>query len=166
MFYAVQIHERIPVNEGADFRHKVQKTLTDPRSWGIPFSQVDLDTLLQLPKDKVFIIRLTPMEELNQKYPSFSERQLSVADMGARVIDINYCRWTEQCPNQSQLPLERYQQYVIQHEVGHMMGKDHPSPSQLRRHTAGTAPIMMQQTLGIAHFQPNAWPTEFDKKVL
>lgn len=166
MFYAVQTHELIPVETGAQFRHKVHTILNDPRSWGIRFEHVDLETLLQLPKEKVFIIRLTPLEELNAKYPQFKQDQLSVANLKERVVDINFCRWTEQCPNQSQLPLEQYQQYVIQHEVGHMMGKDHPSPADLANQPVGKAPIMMQQTLGIAHFHPNAWPTEFDKKVL
>ena len=95
-------------------------------------------------------------------YAQFKEQQLSVANMDQRTIHINYCRWTEGCPNQSQLPLEQYRQYVIQHEVGHMMGKGHPTtlPNQKE------APIMMQQTLGIHQFQPNQWPTEFDKSIL
>ena len=164
MFYAVQIHERIPIDEGAFFRHKVYDTLNDPRGWGIPFQHTDLHTLLQLPKEKVFIIRLTPPDELYKKYAEFKERQLSVANMVDRVIDINHCRWTEQCPNKSHLPLEEYQQYVILHEVGHMMGKKHPDTDDLTYQTK--APVMMQQTLGIRHFSPNPWPTEFDKNVL
>lgn len=168
MYYHVQTHQDIPLEEAAHFRNTVHKTLNDPRSWGIPFYDVPLELLLQFPKEQGFIIRLTPAPELNIKYSEFEDRQLSVANLNQRVIDINRCRWTEACPNQSHLPLEQYRQYVIQHEVGHMMGKLHPdvhnSPNQK------AAPIMMQQTLGIStknhQYEPNPWPTEFDKKVL
>lgn len=166
MWYHVQTHQSISVEEATHFRQMVFNTLNDKRSWGIPFYEVALDTLLQLPKQEAFIIRLTPKTVLNQKYKEFSEQQLSVANMADRVIDINHCRWTEACPNQSQLPLEQYQQYVIQHEVGHMMGKAHPTPSQLAQVTQQHAPIMMQQTLGIHDFHPNPWPTTLDKNVL
>jgi hypothetical protein len=163
MYYHVQTHQDISVPEAQHFRQTVHVTLNDPRGWGIPFYDVPLEYLLQLPKDKAFIIRLTPAPVLNQKYREFGDRQLSVANMNERTIDINYCRWTEECPNQSQLPLEQYRQYVIQHEVGHMMGKKHPTQVVTSQQKA---PVMMQQTLGIHHHEPNPWPTEFDKKVL
>lgn len=162
MYYHVQTHKDIPEEEARHFRHTVHQTLNDPRGWGIPFYDLPLEHLLQMPKEKAFIIRLTPKEVLNQKYAEFAERQLSVANMSQRIIDINWCRWTEACPNQSQLPLDQYRLYVIQHEVGHMMGKPHPTslPEQAK------APVMIQQTLGIHQYQPNPWPTEFDKNVL
>jgi hypothetical protein len=162
MFYHVQTHRDIPLDEAQHFRQTIHQTLNDPRSWGISFNDVPLDFLLKLPKETAFIIRLTPATHLNKMYAQFKEQQLSVANMDQRTIHINYCRWTEGCPNQSQLPLEQYRQYVIQHEVGHMMGKGHPTtlPNQKE------APIMMQQTLGIHQFQPNQWPTEFDKSIL
>ena len=168
MYYHVQTHRDIPADEAAHFRQMVHKTLNDPRSWGIPFYDIPMDLLLQIPKEQTFIIRLTPAPDLNKKYSEFKERQLSVANMTDRTIDINWCRWTEACPNHSQLPIEQYRQYVIQHEVGHMMGKMHPDPSNSPHQSK--APIMMQQTLGITtkdhQYTPNPWPTEFDKNVL
>lgn len=164
MFYHVQTHERIPLEQAVYFRQRVHAILNDPRGWGIPFEHVTLPVLLQLPKQDSFIIRLTPAKELAQKYAEFKDQQLSVANMTDRVIDINYCRWTEACPNQSQLPLHEYHQYVILHEVGHILGKHHPSPSQMPKQKE--APVMMQQTLGIHNYTPNSWPTKFDKNVL
>lgn len=162
MFYHVQTHRDIPLNEAIEFRQTVDNTLNDPRSWGIPFHDVTLEIVLQKPKKTAFLIRLTPTEVMNQKFQRFRDDQLSVANMTDRTIDINYCRWTEQCPNRSALPLEQYRQYVIQHEVGHILGKLHPTE------TSGQleAPVMMQQTLGIGGHTPNPWPTELDRKVL
>jgi hypothetical protein len=161
MFYHVQIHKRIPVNEGVYFLQVVNTILNDPRGWGMSFTRVPLEVLLKLPKKDTFIIRLTPAQKLGELYPEFADRQLSVANMTDRVIDINHCRWTQVCPNQSQLSLQQYHQYVITHEVGHMLGKDHPTDSELLGQKQ--APVMIQQTLGIGSYKPNPWPTTFDK---
>ena len=162
MFYHVQIHQRVPVEEGVEFLQTVDQVLNDPRGWGLRFTRVPLDKLLTYPSDQAFIIRLTPKEVLNKEFQEFAAHQLSVANMTDRVIYINACRWTGDCPNNSQLSLDEYRQYVINHEVGHMLGKHHPTelPDQLH------APVMIQQTLGIKHFYPNPWPTTFDRNKL
>lgn len=164
MYYHVQVHKRIPADEGSAFKQRVEEILSDPVcGWDQPFTRVKTQQdILKKHKSKAFIIRLTEDSVLSKMYPDFTNDQLSVANMEQRTIDINYCRWTEKCPNKSELPLERYQQYVILHEVGHILGKPHPStlPDQVE------APIMMQQTLGIQHYLPNSCPTPFDKNVL
>lgn len=51
-------------------------------------------------------------------------------------------------------PLEAYRGYLVNHEVGHGLGKRHrtcPSPGAL-------APVMMQQTKSTGACVPNAWP--------
>lgn len=162
MFYHVQVHQRIPREEGTHFLQEVDGILQDPRGWDVQFTRVPLRELLTKPKKDAFIIRLTPSKDLYALYPDFQAQQLSVADMGERTIDINHCRWTEECPNNSQLTLPEYRRYVVLHEVGHMLGKQHPDtlPDQ------EAAPVMMQQTLGIQHYKANPWPTTFDKFVL
>lgn len=168
MYYFVQVDKRIPPEEGSAFKRTVERVLNDERGWDQTFHRVQtMDQILSKPKKKAFVIRLTLGDYLNKMYPDFSKDQLSVANMTDHTIDINYCRWTEQCPNQSGLPIDQYHEYVILHEVGHILGKEHPTESQLEKlDETGEAPVMMQQTLGIQNFTPNSWPTSFDKKVL
>jgi hypothetical protein len=165
MYYHVQVHKRIPEEEGTAFKHEVETILNDPRGWDVEFTRLKtVNQIKNKPKKQAFLIRLTPDDVISTMYPDFQEDQLSVANMDDRIIDINYCRWTEDCPNDSQLALENYHQYVVMHEVGHILGKPHPAPSKLPNQTK--APIMMQQTLGIQNYQPNSWPTNFDRNVL
>ena len=158
MYYLVQVHQRIPEQEAEEFVTEVERILNDPRGWeGLTFTRVNTREEIEK-KRHAFLIRLLPVDAMEERFPSFEKDQLSVADLGDRTININHCRWTEQCPNASELPLDQYHEYLIMHEVGHILGKNHPEelPSK------GPAPVMMQQTLGIHGLQPNSWPTKFD----
>jgi hypothetical protein len=80
---------------------------------------------------------------------------LSCAAMGGNEIWLNADRWMKGAPA-SKLPLERYRQYMVSHEMGHSLGHDHVKCSR------GPAPIMMQQTLGIGKCFPNTKLTDLD----
>lgn len=82
--------------------------------------------------------------------------QLSCAVVGGTDIWLNYDRWMRGS-KASRLPLERYRQYMVSHEMGHSLGYDHA-----RCPGSGPAPIMMQQTLGIGSCSPNTAVTEID----
>ena len=63
---------------------------------------------------------------------------------------LNYDRWINGSPA-SKLDLEDYRQYMVSHEIGHILGKGHKKCPCKGCH----APIMMQQTLGIEQCIPN-----------
>lgn len=69
-----------------------------------------------------------------------------------RYVYINLDRWHMGVPHVEDLDVYRY--YLINHEVGHRLGKGHercPAKGRL-------APVMVQQTLGLGGCRPNAWP--------
>jgi hypothetical protein len=71
---------------------------------------------------------------------------------GKRVV-INVARWARGVPHY-RAPLDTYRQYVINHEVGHFLGRGHERcPGRGR-----PAPVMLQQTFGLHGCVANAWP--------
>ena len=75
---------------------------------------------------------------------------LSCAELGGRFVFLNANRWFHGS-SESKLPLEDYRQYMISHEIGHILGFDHKKCPCI----GCKAPIMMQQTLGIGECVPN-----------
>jgi hypothetical protein len=75
---------------------------------------------------------------------------LSCAFLGGRYMYLCAERWFHGS-KKSGLDLENYRQYMVSHEMGHILGKEHakcPGKGQ-------PAPVMLQQTLGIGKCIPN-----------
>jgi hypothetical protein len=75
---------------------------------------------------------------------------LSCAELGGRFLYLNSQRWFHGS-KESKLNLDDYRQYLISHEIGHILGHEH----QTCPCVGCKAPIMMQQTLGIGKCKPN-----------
>lgn len=127
-----------------EFAREVQMYLADPDGWeshGYEFVYVE--------KNPSVIVHLcTPAQIREAGCPSAS---LSCAEMGGHHMRLNSALWSGSMRNHSKLPLEEYRQYMVSHEMGHILGHDHakcPAPG-------APAPIMMQQTLGIGACSPN-----------
>jgi hypothetical protein len=74
---------------------------------------------------------------------------------GAHVV-LNLDRWLTSVPHYSRagLSLVTYRAYMINHEVGHALGRGH----ELCPGRGRPAPVMEQQTLGLHGCTPNPWP--------
>jgi hypothetical protein len=93
-------------------------------------------------------IRLSSSETIEQVC-GFSNN-LSCAELGGRNMYLNAERWFHGAP-ESKLDLENYREYMVSHEMGHILGKVHEKcPGKGKK-----APIMLQQTLGIGECIPN-----------
>ena len=145
---------RVEVEEGAGvaiegFTAEVERILSDPRGW----TAADGVSLQRLPgpEAEMTITLATPATVDLLCYPLDTDGDVSCAQEGRAII--NVLRWQEGA-GPSQLPLGPYREYLISHEVGHVLGHHHvpcPGPGEL-------APVMLQQTLGIAPCAPNPWP--------
>jgi hypothetical protein len=118
------------------FADEVAIYLADPEGWA------QLHTFV-VGKGKT--IRLSSPKTLKTEGCADS---LSCATLGGNEIWLNSNRWIHGA-GPSKLPLERYRQYMVSHEMGHSLGYDHVQC------TSGPAPVMMQQTLGIGKCSPN-----------
>jgi hypothetical protein len=133
--------------DGECFAGEVLEILNDARSWGAAFAAV---------ADESYDLRLVLAS------PATTDRLCSPADTagiyscrrGNRVV-INLMRW-ETGTDDYRGNLTTYRQYLINHEVGHFLGRGHaacPGAGQ-------PAPVMMQQTKGLGQCLANGWPTE------
>jgi hypothetical protein len=153
---------------GKDFSQEVARVLTDSRTWkGYRFISLDNgkspSPKFREMKDLVFKLRLSTPEEV-QALKGCSAF-LSCADGDTMTVLVNSNRWIYGA-KASKLELSQYREYLINHEVGHLIlfskgefGKHHFTGNCK---LGEKAPIMMQQTKGIKSCSPNSWPLPYE----
>ena len=106
-----------------------------------------------------FTIQLCSNATIARFGPDFDG--MSVADCTHHFIRINVDRWrTGPKPTDATMALDDYRQYVVLHEVGHILSRCSHAHHQQSCAPDGRAPIMMQQTNGVGACTWNAWPVE------
>ncbi|HEY7101413.1 MAG TPA: DUF3152 domain-containing protein [Mycobacteriales bacterium] len=142
-------------DDGAAFAAAVEKTLSDPHSWGrggrASFQRIDTG----VPDFRVSLTSSLTVRKLCG-YDLPYETSCYNGDL-ARVV-INDARWVRGAVAYKG-DVALYRVYVINHEVGHALGNGH---LQCPRNGA-LAPVMMQQTLGVTTpgvgtCKPNPYP--------
>lgn len=136
----------------ATFQTEIAIYLSDPDGWesrGYTFAEME--------QNGHVLIHLSSPETIRKA--GCSDGELSCAEMNGHMLYLNVMRWTRGSPN-SKLPLDEYRQYMVSHEMGHILGYHHtkcPGAGQ-------AAPIMMQQTKGIGSCAPNTKLTSTDMR--
>jgi len=125
-----------------DFAQEVAICLADPHGWesqGYHFVAVKSNPQV--------VIHLSSLKGLKS---AGCDPALSCAELGGKEMRINEQRWRHGTAKSGQ-NLDGYRQYVISHEMGHILGRDHVKcPGK-----GLPAPIMLQQTLGLRGCLPN-----------
>lgn len=150
---AIETGTPVPVDE---FAALVDQTLGDPRSW-IAGNNVRLQRVAGDASASFTVMLVTPgtAEKLCAAVGLGIEwhgEPYSSCQAGAKAV-INITRYLKAVPDYG-APLLNYQQYAINHEVGHVLGHGHelcPAPGQ-------PAPVMQQQTFSLQGCVANSWP--------
>jgi hypothetical protein len=141
----VLVEGRLPVSVD-EIARAIRSVLSDPRGWrraGYALRLVD-------EQSDVEIVLASPALTDRLCAPLLTFGRYSCAQGGRAVL--NFVRWQNGAP--AYRSLDRYRTYMINHEVGHLLGRAHAYCA-----TAGAlAPVMVQQTKGVAPCRPNPWP--------
>jgi hypothetical protein len=147
--FVVEVEKGLPIDPQG-FADEVVEVLSDDRSWigvdGISVQRVPAASA----SFKVVLAGPALTDELCA--PLLTNGTYSCFNGGSAVI--NFSRWMNGATAYGN-DLASYRQYVINHEVGHAFGHGHvvcPAAD-------APAPVMMQQTKGIAPCKQNPWPT-------
>ncbi|MBE7700798.1 DUF3152 domain-containing protein [Oerskovia sp. Sa1BUA8] len=144
----VEVEQGLPV-DGETFADAVLATLNDPRGWGpvdgVTFARTGGDT-------DVRVVLASPATTDRLCAPLDTGGVYSCGVTGVAVL--NFRRWVEGASDFGG-DLELYRHYLVNHEVGHVLGHGHvgcPAPGAL-------APVMVQQSMSTEGCLPNGWPT-------
>lgn len=150
MTIRIEVEEGLPI-DGEAFAGFAMTTLNDSRSWAadgeISFARTDGDAdirLLLASPEKVDQV-CAPLRTLG--------RYSCASDGRATINALRYAGATEEFLDAGGSHTQ-YRQYVVNHEVGHVLGHDHQQcPAE-----GEPAPVMQQQTISLDKCQPNGWP--------
>jgi Protein of unknown function (DUF3152) len=145
--YRVETRGRITTSV-REFARLAAQTYADPRGWrnaGVAFKRVS--------GSSDFSLVLAEASWL-PRFSSVCSVQWSCR--AGRYVVINQVRWKYASPswNAAGRSLRDYRHLVVNHETGHWLGHGHrgcPGPGRL-------APVMMQQSKGLAGCRHNPWP--------
>ncbi|MGK5733433.1 DUF3152 domain-containing protein [Streptomyces sp. URMC 124] len=155
--YRVDVEKGLPLDAEL-FATAVHRTLNDERSWGHggtrTFERVSSG-------DARFVITLaspgTTAVWCAKSGLDTTQDNVSCDSAATDRVMINAYRWAQGAQTYGD-KMHAYRQMLINHEVGHRLGRDHETCSK----EGALAPVMMQQTKFLATdgvtCRPNPWP--------
>ncbi|MFI9205170.1 DUF3152 domain-containing protein [Streptomyces sp. NPDC053048] len=155
--YRVDVEKGLPL-DGTLFAEAVHKTLNDERGWGhggkrtferVSSGNADFVVTLASPRTTATWCAKSGLDT--------TEDNVSCDSAATDRVMINAYRWAQGSQTYGER-MHLYRQMLINHEVGHRLGRDHESCSE----EGALAPVMMQQTKFLTTdgrtCRPNAWP--------
>ena len=150
--YRVAVENGIGVDAEA-FGYAVESILSDSRSW-IAEGTVRLQRVPGSSPSAFVVYLASPVTSQSLcREDGLETDQYTSCRLGDNRVIINSARWLTGITGYG-APLDVYQAYAINHEVGHQLGHGHegcPAPG-------APAPVMQQQTYGLQGCRANGWP--------
>jgi hypothetical protein len=153
--YHVAVETGVPVSAD-DFAQMVDVTLSDPRSWiagkNVRLQRVPPST------DANFVVRLVTPGTAQKLCAAvgldiFWHGEPYTSCQAGQQAVINLTRYLKAVPDYG-ASVYNYDQYAINHEVGHVLGHGH----ELCPGKGMPAPVMQQQTFSLQGCVANSWP--------
>ncbi|MGB4320678.1 MAG: DUF3152 domain-containing protein [Candidatus Microthrix parvicella] len=150
----VALHFEARVGDLSDeaFAEQALATLNDPRGWG----QAGF-TFRSDPSSKYRVVLAEPAEVDELCLPLVTGGRVSCQN--DNVVAINANRWRNATDDWDKSK-DAYRQYVVNHEVGHLIGQFHPANRCPR--PGEPEAVMAQQTKGLEGCQGNPWPLDWE----
>lgn len=148
MRYRVRV-ERGTGQDPQEFAEWVDSTLGDRRSW-IAGGNYRFQRVASGSYD--FTVYLSTPATTDRLCAPLPTNGYTSCRQGDNVV-VNLVRWMRGVSHWDS-DMETYRRYVINHEVGHRLGKGHVRCTG----QGDPAPVMQQQTLKLAGCTGNAWP--------
>lgn len=150
-----RFHVAVENDMGQDvdtFGAALDTILGDPRSW-IAGQDVRFQRVGNAEQADFTIVLATPAtSETLCAAGGLKTAKYTSCRVSSKVV-INLARWLTATPSYG-APVEVYQAYAVNHEVGHLLGHGHEGcPNQ-----GSAAPVMLQQTLDLRGCVANGWP--------
>jgi hypothetical protein len=150
--YMVEVEAGIVIAR-LEFARLVHSILGHPRSWG-GTGRVSFRRVSRGPVD--FRVTLASPRTTDRLCAPYLTNGIYSCANGGRAV-LNLVRWRQGAS--AYRDVERYRRYLVNHEVGHLLGRGHVSCP-----AAGSpAPVMMQQTKGVAPCWANPWPLSWER---
>lgn len=147
---AYRLERRTDDTATADFEAVAEATLSDERGWTrAGFRLVRRD-------DAPYLVVLAEGDEVDRLCLPYDTYGQYSCQNGA-VVALNADRWRTATPKWTG-DLATYRQMLVNHEVGHLLGMEHPTPQC--PHPGRPAPVMGQQSTELDGCLPNPWPLD------
>ncbi len=148
----LRFESRVDDVSSSQFRDEAMAILTDPRGWGLAGFSFVTD------EDGPYLVVLAEGPEVDRLCLPL-ETFGTVSCQNGPVVALNADRWRGAVDHWT-LGVEVYRGYLVNHEVGHLLGQRHPKP---RCPVAGRpAGVMEQQTAGLKGCTGNPWPRAWE----
>jgi hypothetical protein len=150
---SLRLDRRVADPATEDFDDAVRSTLTDERGWERAGFRFAFDSA-----DAPYTVVLAEGHEVDELCAPYDTGGRFSCQIGP-VVALNADRWREATPQWTG-DLATYRQMLVNHEVGHLLGQNHPEVS-CPGHSE-PAPVMTQQSTSLGDCLPNPWPLDWE----